>query len=414
MLIKNVFIENSENKQDVRIGNEKFIEIGSHLASHENEQTIEANGKLLLPPFIDSHVHLDATLTAGEPEWNQTGTLFDGIRIWSERKKTLSREDVKTRAKATIKKQVENGIQVVRSHVDTTDPTDPTMTALEALLEVKEEMKDIVEVQLVAFPQEGVLSYPHGKELLETAVKEGADVIGGIPHYEFTRDYGVQSLHYIAELAEKYDRLIDVHCDEIDDPNSRNLEVLATLAYETGLTDRVTASHTTAMGSYNNAYCYKLFRLLKLAKINMVSNPLVNIHLGGRFDTYPKRRGITRIKDLTEAGINVSFGEDDVKDPWYPMGNGNMMDPVHMGIHAEQMMGYQSILDSYNFVTNNAAKTLHITDHYGIEVGKPANCIILNNDNFYNALNERSEVLYSIRQGKILVATKPKEVKFNF
>ena len=411
MLIKNVFIENSENKQDVRIGNEKFIEIGSHLASHENEQTIEANGKLLLPPFIDSHVHLDATLTAGEPEWNQTGTLFDGIRIWSERKKTLSREDVKTRAKATIKKQVENGIQVVRSHVDTTDPT---MTALEALLEVKEEMKDIVEVQLVAFPQEGVLSYPHGKELLETAVKEGADVIGGIPHYEFTRDYGVQSLHYIAELAEKYDRLIDVHCDEIDDPNSRNLEVLATLAYETGLTDRVTASHTTAMGSYNNAYCYKLFRLLKLAKINMVSNPLVNIHLGGRFDTYPKRRGITRIKDLTEAGINVSFGEDDVKDPWYPMGNGNMMDPVHMGIQAEQMMGYQSILDSYNFVTNNAAKTLHITDHYGIEVGKPANCIILNNDNFYNALNERSEVLYSIRQGKILVATKPKEVKFNF
>lgn len=411
MLIKNVFIENSENKQDVRIENEKFIEIGSHLASHENEQTIEANGKLLLPPFIDSHVHLDATLTAGEPEWNQTGTLFDGIRIWSERKKTLSREDVKTRAKATIKKQVENGIQVVRSHVDTTDPT---MTALEALLEVKEEMKDIVEVQLVAFPQEGVLSYPHGKELLETAVKEGADVIGGIPHYEFTRDYGVQSLHYIAELAEKYDRLIDVHCDEIDDPNSQNLEVLATLAYETGLTDRVTASHTTAMGSYNNAYCYKLFRLLKLAKINMVSNPLVNIHLGGRFDTYPKRRGITRIKDLTEAGINVSFGEDDVKDPWYPMGNGNMMDPVHMGIHAEQMMGYQSILDSYNFVTNNAEKTLHITDHYGIEVGKPANCIILNNDNFYNALNERSEVLYSIRQGKILVATKPKEVKFNF
>lgn len=411
MLIKNVFIENSENKQDVRIENEKFIEIGSHLASHENEQTIEANGKLLLPPFIDSHVHLDATLTAGEPEWNQTGTLFDGIRIWSERKKTLSREDVKTRAKATIKKQVENGIQVVRSHVDTTDPT---MTALEALLGVKEEMKDIVEVQLVAFPQEGVLSYPHGKELLETAVKEGADVIGGIPHYEFTRDYGVQSLHYIAELAEKYDRLIDVHCDEIDDPNSRNLEVLATLAYETGLTDRVTASHTTAMGSYNNAYCYKLFRLLKLAKINMVSNPLVNIHLGGRFDTYPKRRGITRIKDLTEAGINVSFGEDDVKDPWYPMGNGNMMDPVHMGIQAEQMMGYQSILDSYNFVTNNAAKTLHITDHYGIEVGKPANCIILNNDNFYNALNERSEVLYSIRQGKILVATKPKEVKFNF
>ena len=395
MLIKNVYIENNDQKQDVRIEDGKFTEIGKQLTAHENEKIIEANGKLLLPPFIDSHVHLDATLTAGDPEWNQTGTLFDGIRIWSERKKTLTKEDVKTRAKATIRKQVENGIQVVRSHVDTTDPT---MTALEALLEVKEEMKDIVEVQLVAFPQEGVLSYPHGKELLETAVKEGTDVIGGIPHYESTRDYGVQSLHYIAELAQKYDRLIDVHCDEIDDPNSRNLEVLATLAYETGLADRVTASHTTAMGSYNNAYCYKLFRLLKLAKINMVSNPLVNIHLGGRFDTYPKRRGITRIKELTEAGINVSFGEDDVKDPWYPMGNGNMMDPVHMGIHAEQLMGYQSIQDSYNFVTNNAAKTLHITDHYGIEVGKPANFIILNNNNFYNALELSNQVQHLLNK----------------
>ncbi|WP_412989525.1 cytosine deaminase [Pediococcus siamensis] len=411
MLIKNVYIENSLKKQDIRITDGKFTEIGTNLKVAPQEKIIAADGKLLLPPFVDSHVHLDATLTAGDPEWNQTGTLFDGIRIWAERKKTLSKKDVKTRAKATLRNQIKNGIQVVRSHVDTTDPR---MTALEALLEVKEEMKNEVELQLVAFPQEGVLSYPKGKELLETAVKEGADVIGGIPHYEFTRDYGVASLKYIAQLAEKYDRLIDVHCDEIDDPNSRNLEVLADLAYETGLSDRVTASHTTAMGSYNNAYCYKLFRLLKLAKINMVANPLVNIHLGGRFDSYPKRRGITRIKELTEAGINVSFGEDDIKDPWYPMGNGNMLDAVHMGIHAEQLMGYQSIQDSYQFVTTNAAKTLHITDHYGIEVGKPANCIIMNNNNFYNALNERSEVLYAIRQGKVLVETRPKEVHLNF
>ncbi len=411
MLVKDVYIENKESKQDLRIEKGKFVEIGQNLPVRQNEQIIEANGKLLLPPFVDSHVHLDATLTAGDPEWNQSGTLFDGIRIWSERKKTLTHLDVKTRAKATIRQQVANGIQVIRSHVDTTDPK---MTALQALLEVKEEMKDVVEIQLVAFPQEGVLSYPKGKALLETAVKEGADVVGGIPHYEFNRDYGVTSLKYIAELAQKYDRLIDVHCDEIDDPNSRNLEVLATLAYETGLADRVTASHTTAMGSYNDAYCYKLFRLLKLAKINMVANPLVNIHLGGRFDTYPKRRGITRIKELTEAGINVSFGEDDVKDPWYPMGNGNMMDPVHMGIHVAQLMGYQNIQDSYNFVTNNAAKTLHITDHYGIQVGKPANFIILNQNNFYNALNERSEVLYSVRNGKILVQTQPKQVKLTF
>ncbi|GEA93400.1 hypothetical protein PDA01_12930 [Pediococcus damnosus] len=188
MLIKNVYIENNETKQVVRIEDGKFTEIDTQLAARENEKVIEADGKLLLPPFVDSHVHLDATLTAGDPEWNQSGTLFEGIQIWSERKKKLTREDVKKRAKATLRKQIENGIQVVRSHVDTTDPT---MTALEALLEVKAEMQDEVEIQLVAFPQEGVLSYPHGKELLETAVKEGADVIGGIPHYEFTRDYGV-------------------------------------------------------------------------------------------------------------------------------------------------------------------------------------------------------------------------------
>ena len=198
--------------------------------------------------------------------------------------------------------------------------TDPQLTALKALLEVKEEMQDVVELQLVAFPQEGILSFPRGKELMEEAIKMGVDALGGIPHYEFTREYGVESLHFIADLAAKNDLLIDVHCDEIDDPQARGLETLATLAYETGLGDKVTASHTTAMGSYNDAYTFKLFKLLKLSHINFVANPLVNTHLGGRFDTYPKRRGMTRVKELRDAGINVSFGEDDIKDPWYPMG----------------------------------------------------------------------------------------------
>lgn len=411
MLIKNVHIESNDEPQDVRIEDGKFVAIEATIEAHEGEQVIDGAGKLLLPPFIDSHVHLDATRTAGQPEWNETGTLFDGIRIWGERVKTLTKEDVKSRAKQTIREQVANGIQTVRSHVDVTDPN---LTALEALLEVREEVKDVVDLQLVAFPQSGILSFPHGKELMETAVKMGVDVIGGIPHYEFTRDYGVESLKFIVDLAEKYDKLIDVHCDEIDDPNSRNLEVLATLAYETGLGDHVTASHTTAMSSYNDAYCYKLFRLLELSKVNFVCNPEVNIHLGGRFDTYPKRRSMTRIKELSEAGVNVSFGEDDIKDPWYPMGNGNMMDQVQVGILAGQLMGYTQIKNAYQFVTNNAAKTLHIGDHYGIAVGKPANCIMLNQTNFYDALNEHAEVLYSIRGGKVLVETQPKQVKLNF
>ena len=410
MLIKNVHIDNHEETSDVRSVNGKFKEIAPELTAVDNEQVIDGKGNVLLPPFVDSHVHLDATLTAGQPEWNESGTLFDGIRIWSERKQDLTKEDVKKRARKTIENMVGHGIQHVRSHVDVTDPH---LIAAQALLELREELKDQIDLQLVAFPQEGILSYPHGRELMEQAVKEGLDVVGGIPHFEFTTEYGWQSVHFLMALADKYDRLVDVHCDEIDDPASRNLEVLATEAYERGMKDRVTASHTTAMGSYNNAYTYKLFRLLKMSDINFVSNPLVNVHLGGRFDTYPKRRGVTRIKELTNAGINVSFGEDDVQDPWNPLGNGNMLDVVTMGVYIAHLMGYHQLQDAFNYVTYNGAKTMHISDQYGIEVGKPANCFLLNAADFYNALNKHVEVLYNIRHGKILAETKPAETKIN-
>lgn len=410
MLLKNVHVDNHKELVDVRITDEQFSEIGAGLAPKNGEKVIDGHENLLLPPFVDSHVHLDATLTAGQPEWNESGTLFDGIRIWSERKQDLTKEDVKKRAKKTLLNMVGHGLQHVRSHVDVTDPH---LIAARALLELREELKDQIDLQLVAFPQEGILSYPHGRELMEQAVKEGLDVVGGIPHFEFTTEYGWQSVHFLMALADKYDRLVDVHCDEIDDPASRNLEVLATEAYERGMKDRVTASHTTAMGSYNDAYTYKLFRLLKMSDINFVSNPLVNVHLGGRFDTYPKRRGVTRIKELTEAGINVSFGEDDIQDPWNPLGNGNMLDAVTMGVYIAHLMGYHQLQDAFNYVTYNGAKTLHISDKYGIEVGKPANCIILNATDFYNALNKHVEILYNIRHGKVLAETKPAETKIN-
>lgn len=410
MLLKNVHVDNHEEVVDVRILNGKFSEIKANLTPHDGEEVIDGKENLLLPPFVDSHVHLDATLTAGQPEWNETGTLFDGIRIWSERKQDLTKEDVKSRAKKTLLNMVGHGIQHVRSHVDVTDPH---LIAARALLELREELKDQIDLQLVAFPQEGILSYPHGRELMEQADKEGLDVVGGIPHFEFTTEYGWQSVHFLMALADKYDRLVDVHCDEIDDPASRNLEVLATEAYERGMKDRVTASHTTAMGSYNDAYTYKLFRLLKMSDINFVSNPLVNVHLGGRFDTYPKRRGVTRIKELTAAGINVSFGEDDIQDPWNPLGDGNMLDAVTMGVYIAHLMGYHQLQDAFNYVTYNGAKTLHISDNYGIEVGKPANCILLNAHDFYNALNKHVEVLYNIRHGKVLAETKPAETKVN-
>lgn len=408
MIIKQVHIENEKELQDVRVKNGIFTEIGLNLQAESNERVIDATNKLMLPPFVDSHVHLDSTLTAGEPEWNESGTLFDGIRIWSERKKTLTREDVKERAVKALKMQAAHGVQFVRSHVDVTDPE---LVALKALIEVREEVKPWMELQLVAFPQEGILSFPNGKELMTKAAELGVDAIGAIPHFEFNHEYAVESLHFAFELAQKYDLLFDAHTDEIDDPSSRSLETVATLALETGMKDKVTASHTTAMGSYNDAYLYKLMRLLKMSDMNFIANPLVNMFLGGRFDTYPKRRGLTRVKELDENGLNVAFGEDDIKDPWYPMGNGNMLDALHMGLHATQIMGYSQIMDAYRFVTINGAKAMHVMDHYGIEVGKPASFVIMDSDNFYDALNTRAAVMLSVHNGDVISETKPAETQ---
>ncbi|MRJ48127.1 cytosine deaminase [Fundicoccus ignavus] len=405
MLITNAYIENSTELTNIRIENGFFTEIAANLTPLAGEEVIDAGSKLVLPPFIEPHIHLDSCLTAGEPKWNESGTLFEGIETWALRKQSLTVEDIKERVNRVIRMQAANGIQFVRTHADTTDPN---LTTVKALLELREDFKDTVEIQVVAFPQDGIFSSPNGKELLEEAVKMGVDVVGAIPHYEFTREYAVESLRFAVDLAVKYDKLVDVHCDEIDDEQSRGLEVLAALALETGLKNKVTASHTTAMGSYNNAYVLKLMRLLKLSDINFVANPLVNIHLQGRADTYPKRRGLTRVEELMDNHNNVAFGHDDVFDPWYPLGDGNMMEVVHMGLHVAQMMGYQQIMDSYKFITHNAARTLHIEDRYGIEVGKPANLIILNETNWYNALNKRSEVLYSINRGNIIASTQPK------
>ncbi|MGY6213185.1 cytosine deaminase [Cytobacillus firmus] len=410
MIIKNAKLRGREGLWNIAIQDGKIHSL-TQGESNGSQEILDAAGSLVSAPFIEPHIHLDTTLTAGEPEWNQSGTLFEGIQRWAQRKETLTHEDVKIRAKTALKWQIAQGIQHVRTHVDVTDPS---LTALKALLEVKEEMADYVDLQLVAFPQEGINSYPSGAELMEEALKMGADVVGGIPHFEFTREYGVASMKTAFDLAEKYERLVDIHCDEIDDEQSRFVEVVAAEAYERGLGSRVTASHTTAMGSYNDAYTYKLFRLLKLSNINFVANPLVNIHLQGRFDTYPKRRGITRVKELLEAGLNVSFGHDDIFDPWYPLGTGNMLQVLHMGIHVSQLMGYEQIVNSFDLITNNSAKTLSIEEKYGIEEGKPANLIILDAENEYEAIRRQAAVKYSIRNGKIIAETKPSQTSVVF
>ncbi|QXB01148.1 cytosine deaminase [Aeromonas sp. FDAARGOS 1416] len=408
MLIQHIRLADRAGLWQIRCQDGVITAIEPHDEHAVAGRVLDGEGGLAIAPLIEPHIHLDTTQTAGEPSWNLSGTLFEGIERWAERKALLTHEDVKQRAIQTLKWQIANGIQFVRTHVDVSDPN---LVALKAMLEVREEMKEWVELQIVAFPQEGILSYPNGKALLEEALKLGADVIGAIPHFEFTREYGVESLHYIFDLAEKYQVLVDVHCDEIDDEQSRFIETLATLAYERGIGHRVTASHTTAMHSYNGAYASRLFRLLKMADINFVANPLVNIHLQGRFDTYPKRRGITRVKEMLEANINVCFGHDDVFDPWYPMGTANMLQVLHMGLHVCQIMGYEQINDGLKLISSHSARTLNVQDRYGIEVGKPANLLVLPADNGFDAVRRQVPVRYSVRHGKVIAQTRPAQTE---
>ncbi|MCT8165324.1 cytosine deaminase [Pseudomonas putida] len=372
------------------------------------DSDIDAGQNLVTAPFVEPHIHLDATLTAGEPAWNMSGTLFEGIERWAERKALTTHDDIKRRATKTIGMLVDHGIQHVRTHVDVTDPT---LTALKAMVEVREEVRHLVDLQIVAFPQEGIESYDNGRALMTEAVALGADVVGGIPHFENTRDQGVSSIKFLMDLAERTGCLVDVHCDETDDPQSRFLEVLAEEARVRGMGAQVTASHTVAMGSYDNAYCSKLFRLLKRSGINFISCPTESIHLQGRFDTWPKRRGVTRVAELDRAGINVCFGQDSIVDPWYPLGNGNILRVLEAGLHICHMLGYEDIQRSLDLITDNSARTLNLGERYGIEVGRPANLLVLSAPDDYEMIRSQGHALVSIRGGKVLMRRTPAQVE---
>ncbi|MGL9720979.1 cytosine deaminase [Symbiopectobacterium sp.] len=368
---------------------------------------LDAAGNLVIPPLVEPHIHLDATLTAGEPEWNMSGTLFEGIERWGQRKATIDHEDTKHRAHTTIGMLRDHGIQHVRTHIDVTDPT---LAALQAMLEVKEEARDLIDLQIVAFPQEGIESFDNGRRLMEAAIDMGADVVGGIPHFAYTREQGVSSIKFLMDLAERTGCLVDVHCDETDDAQSRFLEVLAEEARARQVGELVTASHTVAMGSYDNAYCSKLFRLLKRSGISFVSCPTESIHLQGRFDTFPKRRGVTRVAELDRAGMNVCFGQDSIKDPWYPLGNGNILRVLDAGLHICHMMGYDDLQRCLDFVTDNSAKALNLGNRYGIAVGRPANLVILDAENNYEAVRKQAKARVSIRHCKIIMQRIPEQL----
>ncbi|HKS98197.1 MAG TPA: cytosine deaminase [Rugosimonospora sp.] len=366
-------------------------------------EVLDLGGRLVTPPLVEPHIHLDAVLTEGQPRANASGSLFEGIEIWAQRVKGLSIADVKARAGRALRWQLANGVLHVRSHVDVCDPE---LVALRALVELREEARGLVDLQLVAFPQQGILSFDGGRELMRRAVELGADVVGGIPHYELTREDGVESVRYAFALAEESGLRVDIHCDETDDEHSRFVEVMVAETIRRGMSGRVTASHTTAMHSYNAAYAHRLVANIARAGLHMVTNPLDNAVLQGRFDAGPVRRGHTRVKQLQEAGVNVCIGHDSIMDPWYPLGYGDPVQAAFVLAHLGHMSGRDELHRLLDMVTVNAAAALGLTD-YGLRTGGPADLVVFDAPSDVDALRLVAPRYLVLRAGRVVARTRP-------
>ena len=404
LIVKNATLLDGREQLDIGVLDSKIIAIEANINEPSNE-IIDAQGYLVSPPFVDSHFHLDATLSLGEPRLNQSGTLLEGIQICNELKPDLTAEHIKQRARELCHWAIARGTLAIRSHVDICDDS---LLAVQALLELREELKQWIDIQLVAFPQDGYFRYAKSEQNLANALQMGVDVVGGIPHFERTMAEGARSVTALCTLAAEKGLMVDMHCDESDDPLSRHVE---TLAYETtrlGLQGLVTGSHLTSMHSMDDYYVSKLMRLMHEAKLHVVANPLINITLQGRHDSYPKRRGMTRVKELMTEGINVAFGHDCVMDPWYSLGSHDMLEVASMGLHVAQLTGVEEIKQAFSAITMNAAKVMNLPD-YGIKIGCNADFIVLQAKDAAEAIRLRSGCLYVVRRGKIIAQSKPVE-----
>ena len=406
LLIKNAQLRD-QTQNDILIQNGIIADIAPRIEISSIE-VIDASNHFVCPPFVDSHFHLDATLSYGLPRVNQSGTLLEGIKLWGELKPNLTADALKKRAINLCHWAIARGTLAIRSHVDISDPS---LLAVEAMLDIKEEVKDWIDLQLVAFPQDGVLR-ANSLSNLSRALDMGVDVVGGIPHFERTMSDGAQSIKILCEIAEKRSLLVDMHCDESDDPMSRHIETLCNETLRLGLNGRVAGSHLTSMHSMDNYFVSKLLPLMHESNISVIANPLINITLQGRHDTYPKRRGMTRVPEQMNAGLNVAFGHDCVMDPWYPLGSHDMLDVAHMALHVAQMTGQNEMESCFDAVTTNPAKILGL-ENYGLEKGCKADLIILQCSNAIEAIRLRPPRLYVIKSGKIISSTDPVSYKLN-
>ena len=403
MLVRHASLVDGRVAQDVLVDAGVIRAIGPKLPVPENALVVEADGHLLSAPFVDPHFHMDATLSYGLPRVNESGTLLEGIALWGELKPQLRQEALVDRAMQYCDWAVAKGLLAIRTHVDVCDDR---LLAVEALLHVRERVAPYLDLQLVAFPQDGVLRSPTALANLERALDKGVDVVGGIPHFERTMADGAQSVRILCELAAERGLRVDMHCDESDDPMSRHIETLAFHANRLGLHGRVTGSHLTSMHSMDNYYVSKLLPLIREAGVQAIANPLINITLQGRHDTYPKRRGMTRVPEMLAAGINVAFGHDCVMDPWYSLGSGDMLEVAAMGLHVAQMTSQAGMRACFDAVTTNAAKVMGLDD-YGIAVGKPANFVLLQARDPVEAIRLRATRLMVVRHGAVVARTAP-------
>ncbi|MBD8553919.1 amidohydrolase family protein [Rhizobium sp. CFBP 8762] len=403
LIIRNANLPDGRQGIDIGLADGKIVAVEKLLQASAGEE-IDASGRLVSPPFCDPHFHMDATLSLGLPRMNVSGTLLEGIALWGELRPLLTKDALVERALRYCDLAVSQGLLFIRSHVDTSDPR---LVTAEAMLEVRERVAPYITLQLVAFPQDGYYRAPDGAASLERALDMGIDIVGGIPHFERTMDDGRRSLEALCRIAAERGLPVDIHCDESDDPLSRHIETLTAETIRHGLQGRVAGSHLTSMHSMDNYYVSKLIPLMAEAKINVIPNPLINIMLQGRHDTYPKRRGMTRVRELMDAGLNVSFGQDCAMDPWYSMGSGDMLEVGHMAIHVAQMGGIEDKKKIYDALTVNSAKTMGLNG-YGLDVGCNADLIVLQASDVVEALRLKPTRLYVIKNGNVISRSAPR------
>ncbi|AIC31700.1 cytosine deaminase (plasmid) [Rhizobium etli bv. phaseoli str. IE4803] len=403
LIVRNANLPDGRTDIDIGIEGDRIIAVERNLQAHAPEE-IDATGRLVSPPFVDPHFHMDATLSLGLPRMNVSGTLLEGIALWGELRPIVTKEELVDRALRYCDLAVTQGLLFIRSHVDTSDPR---LVTVEAMIEVRERVAPYIDLQLVAFPQDGYYRSPGAIDALNRALDMGVDIVGGIPHFERTMGDGTASVEALCRIAADRGLPVDMHCDETDDPLSRHIETLAAQTIRFGLQGRVAGSHLTSMHSMDNYYVSKLIPLMAEAEINVIPNPLINIMLQGRHDTYPKRRGMTRVRELMDAGLNVSFGHDCVMDPWYSMGSGDMLEVGHMAIHVAQMAGIDDKRKIFDALTVNSAKTMGLAG-YGLEKGCNADLVILQASDTLEALRLKPNRLAVIRRGKVIARTEPR------